>query len=712
MSDSESISDIEDLYSDESSESTEDTLSEPDISDADEYPEEATFDSMMLYLDSIARNQINPYNKIRREIEKIKSGISTQKKLSDSKKIIKEKFTKMKKDLNKKEYGYAVKILDINTEIENKINELTIIYKENKNRLDELYKMQKNRNVLDVKINCREFFKNCPDNLKEGVFIVLVQSFTKTLKGIKNHDIEEIINKEEYLLDRINKNHDLEEIINEEYLLDRINKDLFADDIKKHGQDLNIFEEFDVIICKTDRDLTMRDIFDAMQKNATGKDYMKFVMFVNTFEFNRFIAFTKARIEEDGKIIDIENIIDYLPNFLSTTTKENKLRRMFKEADNFGMDHIVKFLAHDQTSGLYYQALMFLADYYHVEHKNCVPIFDDLLITGGFKEEALGIYVTLRAYQTDEFIVNNYNYMNYILQEPQQISWLPHKKCKKIDMTIPGIRTNHEFNERHHNGKAYKLNDQRKKSYAKICGRHTIYFQFNARVYDHKKGKTIIDKSYLCEEYMEKYVDECRQNAINGILLNIDARDKFIIKLLKESLILQVESIDKTLDKYKDSTELSKDEYDGKIATRNLKQSVLTRIDYSQIVFDMFACKSLGTISFSILLKIFGFTDVKKNKDVIGKLKKCLSCLNIIENSMIDEKDIKISWKQLLETIIKFDNGNKELSKVLYEYWLELNESYENIILRIQTFYENIVCNKLDKENIEDLIKEQFIKNT
>ena len=606
MSDEESLDDI-------CSESYEESNSGLDSEQFEELDENTVY-NMILYLNSIACEQIKPVNKTKREINLIKTGLNTKIKLADQKRNIK-KIISDKKKLNK------TKTRELNIELDEKIKQLNDTYEINKFRLDYLYTLQKNTNIHNVKINRKEFFKICPDNLKPKIFITITKNFLK-----------------------LNNNKNLIKIIEDEYLLDEIDKNLNND----CGDDINIFDEFD------DFDMTISEIFDAMQKNAAGPDYMKFVMFINTFEFNRFIKFAENTIETNKKITNIETLIDELPEFLTGTAKENKLREMFKVVDNFGMDQIAKFLMHNQTSGMYYQALIFLADYYNVEHKNCVPLFENLK-TGDIKEEALGIYITLRAYQTDEFIVDNYNYMNYILQEPQQISWLSYKNSKKTDMTLPNIRTNHEFNEKHHKGKKYILNDAKKRSYAKIRGRHTIYFYFDTKAHDKQRGKRINMKSYLCDEYMETYVNECRENAINAIVLNYDARDKFIFKLLKDSLVEQIASIDKTLVKYKD-TEFEEIN-DIKIETRDLKQSVLDDLNYTQIALDMFACKSLGHITFQNLCILFKMRDQIKDQDKISKLKICLSGLNIIDHPKIDEIDIKLTWKQLNKTIIKFNNG-------------------------------------------------------
>jgi hypothetical protein len=176
--------------------------------------------------------------------------------------------------------------------------------------------------------------------------------------------------------------------------------------------------------------------------------------------------------------------------------------------------------------------------------------------------------------------------------------------------------------------------------------------------------------------------------------------------LLKESLVEQIASIDKTLIEYKGSEFAKTTEFKNKIEIKSLKQSVLNDLNVSQIAIDMFACKALGYITFPKVCYIFGI----ENSDKILKLKLCLSGLNIIEKSNVDDIDIKLTWKQLNQTIIKFDTKKKMLGDILYEYWLELNESYENIILRIQTFYENLVCNETDRIQIEDLILEQLGK--
>jgi hypothetical protein len=660
MSDEESLDDICSESYEESSDCSSEQFEELD---------QNTFEYMIIYINSIACEQIKPTNKIKREINLIKTGLNTKKKLADQKRNIK-KIISDKKKLNK------AKTRELNIELDEKIKQLNDTYETNKFRLDYLYALQKNTNIYNVKINRKEFFKICPDNLKPKIFITITKNFLK-LKNNKN----------------------LKKIIEDEYLLDEIDKNLNDD----CGDNINIFDEFD------DFDMTISEIFNAMQKNAAGPDYMKFVMFVNMFEFNRFIKFVQRSIETNKKITDIETLIDELPEFLTGAAKENKLREMFKAVENFDMYHIAKFLTHNQTSGMYYQALIFLADYYNVEHKNCVPLFENLK-TGDIKEEALGIYITLRAYQTDEFIVDNYNYMNYILQEPQQISWLSYKNSKKTDMTLPDIRINHEFNEKHHSGKKYKLNDAKKRSYAKIRGRYTIYFYFDTKAHDKQRGKRINMKSYLCDEYMEAYVNECRESAINSIVLNYDARDKFIFKLLKDSLVEQIASIDKTLVKYNDTEFSSTTEFKYKSETKNFKQSVLDDLNYTQIALDMFACKSMGYISFQKLSYLFGIEDKTKDYIKISELKMCLSRLNIIEKSDINEMDIKLTWKQLNQTIIKFDTKKENLNNILYEYWLELNESYENIVLRIQTFYENLVCNETDRNQIEELIKDQIGK--
>ena len=628
---SEIDSDIDDICSD---------VYEPteSISDASE-PDENTFDEMLQYINSVALQQIKPLNKTKREIQSIKAGISTKKKLDDKKRDIKKIFSEKKKYNN--------------------------IYETNRIRLQFLY-AQKNTDINSVKINRKEFFKVCPDNLKAKIFITTSENFAKS-------------------------NIILQKLIKNEYLLDEIERHLYDFD-----NEVNIFEELD-------EDITISEISDVMRKHAPGPDYMKYIMYVNTFEFNRFITYAKNTIQIKGSIKDIEALIDELPEFLSNSEKENKLREMFAEAKEFGMDHIAKFLMYKQTSGLYYQALIFLADYYKVEHRNCVPLFENLN-TGDIKEEALGIYITLRAYQTDEFIVDNYNFMTYTLQEPQQISWLSYRSSKKTDMTLPNIRTNHEFNENHHAGKKYKLNDAKKRSYAKIRGRHTIYFYFDTKQPNTRKNI----KSYLCDEYMTQYVKECRENAINAIVLNGDARDRYIFKLLKESLVKQVANINETLDKYK-NTEFA-EACNEKLETRNFKQSILNDLNNSQIAIDMFACKALGSISFQKLCNLFDLLDKTRDQVKITELKLCLSKLDIVEHPYIDEKYIKLTWKQLNQTIIKFDTKKKMLGNILYEYWLELNESYENIILRIQTFYENLVCNETDRIQIEDLIREQLGK--
>ena len=648
MSDSESIEDIESSY--------EESIDSGNESDTASIQQEYAFDNMLLYLDSIIREQVKSSNKIKRSISLIKSGLNTKKKVADEKRKLK-KIIAEKKRVNKS------KTHALNIEFDEKVKQLNETYENNKLKLCYLYSLQKNT-IHNVKFNRMEFFKNCPDNLKPKIFTTIVE---KT------------------------QNKVLKKFIQEEYLLDEIDKNLHDD----CGEDVNIFDEFN------DADMTIGEIFSAMQSNATGRDYMKFVMFINMFEFNRFIKHARDSVVNDGYIKDIEALIDELPEFLTGSEKESKLREIFRETTEFGMDHIAKFLMYKQTSGLYYQALIFLAEYYKIEHRNCVPMFDNL-DTGDIKEEALGIYITLRAYQTDDFIADNYNYMNYILQEPQQISWLSYKSSKKTDLTIPAIRTNHEFNEKHHKGKKYKLNDAKKRSYAKIRGRHTIYFYFDTKQPNTRKNI----KSYLCDEYMSTYVTECRENAINAILLNSGPRDQYIFQMLKLSLEEQIASIDKTLDKYSGSEIGERGEFKYKIETQNFKQSILYDLNDSQIALDMFACKASGYISFQKLCELFSI----ENNDKCLKLKLCLSRLNIIEHTDIDENNIKLSWKQLNQTIIKFDSGDKELLNILYEYWLELNESYEKIILRIQTFYENIVCDSNDQNNIDELIREQINK--
>lgn len=659
MSDSEIESDIDDICSQYEESQTDSKIETED--ESDEYTE-YTFDDMLLYLDTIAHDQIKPSNKIRREIASIKMGLNTKKKLADEKRKLK-KIISDKKKVNKS------KTRELNIEFDENLKQLNDTYERNKYRLCLLYNLQKNTNVINVKINRKEFFKNCPDNLKPKIFTIFVKNFLK-------------LNT---------KKSALKKFIEEEYLLDEIDKNLNDD----CGDNINIFDEFH------DYEITIGEIFNAMQISASGIDYMKFVMFINMFEFNRFTKYIQTTLSY-GPINDIDALIDELPEFLSGLEKENKLRKMFKDTTNFGMDHIAEFLMYNQTSGLYYQALIFLAEYYNVEHKNCVPMFENLE-TGEIKEEALGIYITLRAYQTDEFIVDNYNYMNHTLQEPQQISWMPYRSSKKTDMSMPNIRTNHEFNEKHHSGKKYKLNDANKRSYAKIRGRHTIYFYFDTKIPNTRKNT----KSYLCYTYMTEYVAKCRENAISAILLNSGPRDKYIFKLLKQSIEEQVISIDKTIAELTDTK--FEDMCNGKLEIRNFKQTILDDLNVSQIALDMFACKALGYISFEKLCELFGLEDKREYKN-ISELKICLSNLNIIKHTDIDERDIKLTWKQLNQTIIKFNSGKEELLNKLYEYWLELNESYEKIILKIQTFYENLVCNESDQNNIESLIRDQLNK--
>ncbi|MGL5934542.1 MAG: hypothetical protein ACRCZI_02850 [Cetobacterium sp.] len=313
----------------------------------------------------------------------------------------------------------------------------------------------------------------------------------------------------------------------------------------------------------------------------------------------------------------------------------------------------------------------------------------------------------------------------YNLQASFETDNINNSRKKKYDMEFSGLQFVIEIDENHTNAKVL-TNDAFKNILASMNGNILIRMNFQ-EIYKNEgalKGigeikdgldanDYIIDSTYY-GEFLELMYDCLINSLLNN---NNNFRKSYILHLFNQSLQKQISTIkasikrnNKKLTQFNKIIKTSKSESKKvvykeassrleKIQSINNKsvddlKDVIEFIKTDQNFLKLFSIKDkykpkfIGdrNIPFNEVLDLVDMVDMES----ISNLLTFMYEIRIISQYYESHTDIRISWKELSEIIIKFES-TLTLSKVLILYYLELEESYESIINRMLTHTKQLI---------------------
>jgi hypothetical protein len=637
--------------------------------DAGSIQEELVIDDTINYIDALMYESYTPINEINNQIKEIKS-LSTVAAFKTGIKQIKNKFNILREPFIKPKN--TAQIRKLRSDQNEEISKFKQEHKTFKCEIKYLTKKITNIENNNIVINRKDFIDNCPEYMRTKLFIVLA---TKEISEQKN----------KYL----------KTAITQDYLIDRLDND---ESIYKHFRY---------------QTACLQDILDCVQQVATGRDYHKFFMFIDRYDFTYFIKRVTIELKADN--VNLDNIISCMPKFLNSSAKITYLRKLFndvKSGEKINLKHIAKFVYHKQSNENYYKVFPFIVEQYKLKRDiNRIMMFtDEIMFDSNIKMEPFFIYTILDALSQNEFILDNYNYLAHSLQVPQQ-SWLRGNASTVSDLFFKSLNIIYEINELFHLDEKVKIIDLNKKSYEKMRGVAVFYFDFS-KICDKKLSKnfTNYNRKILNSKAMAKFIEDLYKIVISGLLQHETPREMYIIKLFRDSLLSQIKNLDTIIEIYENDPDLKDTaRHNGKKKTRINLNNILDNLDNNTIIKDMFCCKSEDAMDFNTLCRLFRIDayDTTHHKK-IQKLKDCLSDLNIIININVDENLIILTWSQVCNVIVEFDLGDNKISKLLYAYWIELEKSFNYIIKSLQEFNSYTKCTNDDLLINEKFIKEKF----
>lgn len=471
--------------------------------------------------------------------------------------------------------------------------------------------------------------------------------------------------------------------------------------------------------------------------------------------FDNFQYYFNEQVEEIVVgIFNKQELLPDLPNYLNKpgTTKAKKIISW----PNIITEEIFYNLLRIQTEGCeYYTFEYYILKFNLQTDSNHMIIFtEEFPFDGKIKKEALFIWGIFNYIKHHPILKHFLHYMSYTFQE--RIGLDPHDaRNKEYDVCLPSLQLaieideNHESNGLSVNKNKVKLNDELKTSIMKQKGIHLIRLNFQKIYHNNGIGKGEITEgnanNYLLNsEYYKSFLNNLAYTFMNALLRRYsDVRSYYISQLFEQMLdqrLLDINSIvidnialkstiEEVMRNSKSNTEyeLLYKQYE------NIKKSITYNIKYKIKVQRLIAGLALPDF-----IKLFKLKDKAKlaNYEAVlthEEINDLITiedeevylqflCENgIIYNIDININDITYTWKQLNIIISKL-NIKKELQELLFLYYLEVDESYEKIIARMNEHTDSIqgdpksynICRKYIEakyKNKYDIMEKKLSKN-
>lgn len=445
--------------------------------------------------------------------------------------------------------------------------------------------------------------------------------------------------------------------------------------------------------------------------------------------FDNFQYYFDDQVEEIiVGVFNKQELLPDLPNYLNKlgTTKAKEIASW----PNIITEEIFYNLLRMQTEGCeYYTFEYYILKFNLQTDSNHMIIFtEEFPFDGKIKKEALFIWGIFNYIKHHPILKHFLHYISYIFQE--KIGLGPHnKKTKAYDVCIPNLQIAIEIDENHQpdeideNDNLINTVDEHKTATLRQNGLNLIRINFQEIYTDGiiKDGKIIgkgeitqgnANKYLLNSEYYRKSLNKLSYTFMNALLRHhASVRSYYVEILFKQMLDQRFIDINSTIN---DNVALkSMLEEEMRISTsinnyemlynrlKNIQKSISCNIKYRTKIQRLIAGLSLPDFIELFQLKdkaklanyesVLTHEEVNKIIDISDEEVYIeFLCKNgIISNIDIDINDITYTWKQLNIIISKL-NIKEELQELLFLYYLEVDESYEKIITRINEHTNSI----------------------
>lgn len=417
------------------------------------------------------------------------------------------------------------------------------------------------------------------------------------------------------------------------------------------------------------------------------------------------------------KTMNKKDMIKIMPKNLLTSTKL-KLLETFE--DNITERQFVKLLRL-QTDGSDYINFDYIINYYKLEtDKNDMIIFTKKFpFDNQIKKEALFIWGILNMIKNSSILGKFQDYIVKDLQTKFTINLLNGHSGYKFDLCFKGLNIAVEIDENHTSDEILE-NDENKTAMLKLNGYNLTRLDFQ----EINHGPTIvgnINDIMLNNEYYKEFIIALKNKILSSLLHKyIDVREFYIMYMYKLSISDKIMEFTKIkndnlnlieicinncrnannnstyeenynkMEKLKSKKKVIKNLYDKYVKLQNdiIKES--NDSDFKKLFKLKSKCRDAdytNVITFSDISNLLNFKPVDYN-DLITIIYR-----NGIINDNLPYDMINITWKQL-SVVISDYNDTKDLQKLLMSYYVEIEESYEKIILMINKHTESISGNE------------------
>lgn len=448
--------------------------------------------------------------------------------------------------------------------------------------------------------------------------------------------------------------------------------------------------------------------------------------------------------------IEKQYLLSKLPKYLNKpkTTKSKKITNW----PDIITEKIFYKLLRMQTEGCeYYTFEYYIMKFQLKTDTNQMIIFTEKFpFDSKIKKEALFIWGIFNYIKHHPILKNFLHYIIYTFQERVGLGSCDTKN-KEYDVCFPSLQIVIEIDENHVDD---NYNDILKNAIMKQNGLNLIRLNFQKIYADGNIGKEEIAEgnnanAYLLNsDYYKKFLTDLSYTFINALLKNYsDVRTFYIMHLFRQMLSQRMNDIDITIqnnltkisifeDKMRMAS-LSNTDYEILYRLReNVQKSVKYNIKYRKKVQRL--TDGLTQPDFINLFqlkdkckktnygKVITYNDVTRIVKISDKVEFIVFlCENgIIDNIDVNIEDILISWKDMCIIISKLQI-KAELQELLFLYYLEVDESYEKIITRMNMHTDKLqgdpksynICKKYmeskyksNYDNKEKLLRDKYNK--
>jgi hypothetical protein len=371
-------------------------------------------------------------------------------------------------------------------------------------------------------------------------------------------------------------------------------------------------------------------------------------------------------------------------------------------------------------------------EYYILKHglqtdnNNMIIFTKEFPFDNKIKKEALFIWGIFNYIKHHPILKNFLQYMTYTFQE--RIGLGSHnKKTKEYDTCIPNLQLIIEIDENHNTSDP---NDELKSDIIQENGFRLIRLDFQKIYNDNNdnnnndgigKGKGEIcsgenaNKYLLNSKYYKEFLNNLSYVFLCALLKNYaDVREYYINIIFRQMLHQRLSNINNCI--IENISEISLYEERMQTATtmynyndfyrerENIKKSVdynilykrdlqklinsLSTPDYKEMLIAKDICKRAN---YAAVIDYIRLNKIVKIIDQIAFV-TFLCQHGIIKNINIDITSVMFTWKQLCLIISKL-GIKKEIQELLFMYYLEIEESYEKIIILINEHTDSLQGN-------------------